>query len=130
MNYKMAGDPPFDDYSMTFLNDSGFYLRKRFEQWLSNIADPIDNVRGNHDAYKTTISLAHLDVNNNAVANYHLHGCYPKNIGAIELGVESTDTLEEFTVDFSVDYWTNNLKADADSSSAMATGDTFGGFGG
>ena len=40
------------------------------------------------------------------VAQYKFYGIFPTAISSIELSYDSSDTIEEFTVDFAVQYWT------------------------
>ena len=36
---------------------------------------------------------------------YDFYGIFPTNISAIDLSYDTADTIEEFTVEFQVDYW-------------------------
>lgn len=106
-NYKIAGDPTFEDITLKFLNNHGFSIRQKAELWLDNIAKTVENTRGNPEDYKMTMQLDQVNLANEIVASYHCYGVYPKNITAIELSHESNDALEEFDVTFSIDYWSN-----------------------
>ena len=37
---------------------------------------------------------------------YKFYGLFPTNISAIDLSYDNSDTIEEFTVEFQVQYWT------------------------
>jgi hypothetical protein len=39
-------------------------------------------------------------------ATYKFFDIFPTNIAAIDLSYDSSDTIEEFTVEFQVQYWT------------------------
>ena len=39
------------------------------------------------------------------LAQYRFVDIYPVNISAIDLSYDNTDTIEEFTVDFAVQFW-------------------------
>ena len=40
-----------------------------------------------------------------AAYTYDFFGIFPTNISAIDLSYDTADTIEEFTVEFQVDYW-------------------------
>ena len=107
-NLKLAGDPTYDDYTVTFLNNVNFGVKNLMEQWLNLIANPITNEREEHGNYKAVIKLDQLDRSGNIIASYYLHGVYPKSFDAIEVSQETSDSLEEMVVNFSVDYWSDN----------------------
>ena len=106
-NYKIAGDPTFEDITLKFLNNHGFTIRKKVELWLDNIARTVENTRGNPEDYKMLMQLDQVNLANEVVASYHCYGVYPKSITAIDVSHESQDTLEEFDVNFSIDYWSS-----------------------
>ena len=41
----------------------------------------------------------------NILAQYKFVDIFPTTIAAIDLSYDTTDTIEEFTVDFQVQYW-------------------------
>lgn len=107
MNFKIAGDPTFDDITITFLNNVNFNLKELFEKWVDSIANSVSNIRTSHDDYKAIIRLDHLGKQNNIIASYFTHGVYPKSLEPVELNQETIDTVEEFSVALSIDYWSN-----------------------
>lgn len=113
MNYKIAGDPIYDDYTVTFLNDVEFKMRKSLEAWLDFIAGSVDNIRHIHSEMKGVIQLIQLDSLGSEIGIYNLHGVYPKSIDAIELSYESSDQIEEFSVTFSMEYWSDSFPEDS-----------------
>ena len=116
MQTKLAGDPTFDDASMVLHNDVAFSVKKFFQAWMEAIANTggadgstqVDgtNVRLAPAAYKTDITVTQLDRTGSALATYILHGAYPKTMDAIELSMESSDTLEEMSISFAYDTFT------------------------
>ena len=36
---------------------------------------------------------------------YNFRGCFPTNVSEIEVNYETNDAIEEFTVEFQVQYW-------------------------
>jgi hypothetical protein len=51
------------------------------------------------------MSVAQLDKAGNEVKVYNFRGTFPTNLSAIELSYDSTDAIEEFTVELQVQYW-------------------------
>lgn len=107
-NMKWGGDPTFDDYSVTFINNVDWKLKNMMEQWVDLISNTTSNVRGTHGEYKGVIKLEQIGRGTNVLATYFMHGVYPKSIDAIEVDHGTQDALEEFTIPFSIDYWTSD----------------------
>lgn len=115
---KVAGDRTFDTWTVTVINDTNFFLRSAFEQWvnaINNVGDatglitPSDYMK---DAY-----VDQLDRNGAVLRTYQLHDVFPTNVSQIDLSYDTTDTIEEFTVEFQVQWW-EATKGDANSASA------------
>jgi hypothetical protein len=113
---KLPGDRTFEDWTITVINDTTFDVRNSFERW-SNI---INSHSGNAmsmaaaapAAYMSDWLLQHLDQKGNIVAQYNMKGCWPQQVGSIDLGWEQGDEIESFTVTMSYQYWTNLSSTD------------------
>ena len=106
--YKVAGDPSFNDVTVTILNnnaDGGESVRDKFENWFHNISDDPANLRANHKDYKCTVHIHQLDGQGEIIKTYDLINAHPKELSDIELSMDSTDAVEEFTVVFSYSYF-------------------------
>ena len=113
--FKVAGDRPIDPWTVTIINDEGFKLRNAFEEWADLIAK-LDNNLGATDpeAYMVSAKVYQLgrgstpnSKSNSGTANsvlkeYEFFNIWPSTVAAIDLSYDSTDTIEEFTVDFQV----------------------------
>ena len=44
--------------------------------------------------------------------SYRFYDIFPTNVGAIDLSYDSSDTIEEYTVEFQVQYWTAGKGSD------------------
>jgi hypothetical protein len=111
MNYKLAGDPSYENVAFSFLNNSNFNLKQVFEKWMDGIANTITNERLKPSDYKAIIQIQQLSSKDSTViGTYNLHGAYPLSLDAVELSQETIDAVEEFTVQISVDYWSNDPK--------------------
>jgi hypothetical protein len=122
---KMAGNRTFENWTVTVMNDEDFLVRNAFELWSSYINSHENNLR---DAsviaeqgllgYRTTAVVRHYaktgvfaggTTSGDAsipTRQYSFINIFPINIGNIELNWETTDAIEEFTVEFAYDYWT------------------------
>lgn len=109
MNYKIAGDPTYDDLTFTFLNNENFEVKKFFEMWINNINNTTTNERVSPADYKAVIQIDQLGKSGTVIGTYYLQGAYPKSLEALELNQETIDAVEEFTVTFSLDYWSSEL---------------------
>jgi hypothetical protein len=118
--FKVAGDRTFDTWTITVINDQDFTIRSAFETWMQSIAqygdgsgftNPADYMR---DAFvkqfkrgKSTAGAATSgDTALEVVKTYQFYDIFPTNISAIDLSYDTADTIEEFTVEFQVQYWT------------------------
>lgn len=113
--FKVAGDRTFETWQVTVINDEGFLLRNAFEAWMELISK-LDNNLGATDpsSYMTNAKVYQLGRgsvtnsqdnagNANAVLKeYEFIDIFPTSVSAIDLSYDSSDTIEEFTVEFQV----------------------------
>jgi len=118
--FKVAGDRTFDTWSITVINDQDFLIRDAMEAWMQTIGQYADGSgatdpnsymcnafvkqfrRGSSTVGKNTPTGSGLET----AATYKFYDIFPTNISAIDLSYESSDQIEEFTVEFQVQYWT------------------------
>ena len=113
--FKVAGDRTFDVWTVTIINDEGFRLRNAMEEWMDLISKLSNNLGATDPAaYMTNAKVYQLgrgsatssktsDGEANAVLKeYEFIDIFPTNISAIDLSYDSSDAIEEFTVDFQV----------------------------
>jgi hypothetical protein len=128
---KVAGDRTFDVWTITVINDEDFKLRSAFELWMNGISK-LDNNTGatNPSSYMTNAIVHQLgrgadngrfSTSNSDIAGgsaitplrtYMFYDIFPTAIGEIGLSYENTDTIEEYTVEFQVQYWTAGSSQD------------------
>lgn len=121
MNYKLPGDPMYDDYNIMFMNN--YTVRKFIEKWLNLIANPVTNIRSSHQQYKVTMQADILSPRDGIVVRrYFLHGAYPKSIDPIDLAMDMNDTIEEFGSTWGFDYFSNNSDPAAVGATVKGTG--------
>lgn len=120
--FKVAGERTFDTWTVTIINDENFKIRKAMEEWMQLIGQYGDGSGAtNPSDYMVDAVVKQLKrtasttgVNNstgggleqNTSATYKFYSIFPTTISAIDLSYDSADTIEEFTVDFQVQYWT------------------------
>jgi hypothetical protein len=124
--FKVAGDRTFDVWTVTVINDQDFAIRNTMENWMQAIAQYGDaSGFANPEVYMQNAIVKQLKRGGNngttgatvgteppfgpgldVAAEYQFYDIFPTNISAIDLSYESTDTIEEFSVDFQVQYWT------------------------
>ena len=61
--------------------------------------------RDNPRAGEADLIVEQLDKDGETVKTYQFRGCFPTNVAAIDVNYETVDTIEEFTVEFQVQYW-------------------------
>ena len=110
----VAGDRTFEPWTVTIINDTDFSIRSAMERWSNAInnhkydSGVIDPNVYQQDA--TVLQLGRLPDREGTkqipvLRKYKFHGIYPTQITAIDLDYGSTDTIEEFQVQFSVNWW-------------------------
>ena len=103
---KVSGDRTFDPWEVTIINDVSFYLRTTFEKWSEKIQNMNYALGANTlDAYFATATVRQLDRDGNQLRVYAFEGIWPSTVSEIGLDFDSTDTIEEYTVSFNVQYW-------------------------
>ena len=105
---KIAGDRTFEPWTVTVLNDKGFALRSKFEEWSTKIQALQQNLQEAKviSQYQSDAVVRQYDRQGAVVRSYQFVGIWPSNISAIDLAWDSNDTPEEYTVEFQVQYWT------------------------
>jgi len=103
---KIAGDRTFETWTITVLNDVDFVIRSAFEKWM-NVINKLDDATGlqNPDEYQKDAMVHQLDRDGGILRTYKFWDIWPTNISTIDLNYETTDTLEEFTVEMQVHFW-------------------------
>jgi hypothetical protein len=132
---KVAGDRTIDSWTVTVINDEDFKIRHAFEAWM-NLISKLDNATGatNPTSYMKDAVVYQLGRSNQpqgtsaidridaegpggtptgggqatVLRSYRMYDLFPTNVSAIDLSYDSSDTLEEFSVEFQVQYFEIN----------------------
>jgi hypothetical protein len=134
--FKVAGDRTFDTWTITIINDENFSIRRVMEDWMNFIGQYGDasgaTEPGSYmvDAYVKQLTRSASNIRNTGEGGgegqglsltsqtnptetiYKFHSIFPTALSAIDLSYESTDTIEEFTAEFQVQYWTPAAKGE------------------
>ena len=103
---KIAGDRTFEPWTPTIINDTDFSVRNAMERWMNGInAHQANTGLVNPVDYQADLLVEQLDRDESVIKTYNFRGCFPTNLSAIDLSYETVDTIEEFTVEFQVQYW-------------------------
>ena len=106
---KIMGDRTFETWTVTVINDTDFAVRDAMERWMNGINSHNANTGFSDPAeYQTDLTVEQLDKDGIVLKSYNFRSCFPTNISAIELSYETVDAIEEFTVEFQVQYWESN----------------------
>ena len=103
---KIAGDRAFDTWTVTVINDTDFAIRSAMEKWMNAISK-LDDATGLTDpeSYQKDAIVHQLDRDGSVLRSYKFWDIFPTNISTIDLNYETTDTIEEFTVEMQVHWW-------------------------
>ena len=103
---KVAGDRTFETWTVTIINDTDFNTRNAMERWMNGInAHSANTGLTNPVDYEADLIVEQLDKDGETLKTYQFRGCFPTNVAAIDVNYETVDTVEEFTVEFQVQYW-------------------------
>tara|TARA_B100001250_G_scaffold190417_1_gene163574 strand:- start:456 stop:1049 length:594 start_codon:yes stop_codon:yes gene_type:complete len=103
---KVAGDRTFETWTITVINDVDFVIRSAFEKWMNSI-NKLDDASGITDPeqYQKDAMVHQLDRDGGILRSYKFWDIYPTSVSTIDLSYETTDTIEEFTVEMQVHWW-------------------------
>jgi hypothetical protein len=106
---KYAGNRTFADWNVTIINDEDFLVRDGMEKWSNALNGLKSNKRSLGLAraaqYKTDATVTQFAKTGRPIRTYNFVGLWPKEVSNIALDWGTNDTIEEFTVSFSYDYW-------------------------
>jgi hypothetical protein len=103
---KFPADRSFDNWVINVYNDGSYNLRKAFESWSNLINTYASNVGPNNfNSYLMDWAVQPLTREGNAICTYKFIGCYPATIGEVNLAFEAKNSISEFQVDLSYQYY-------------------------
>lgn len=103
---KVAGDRTFENWTITLINEDGFEVRNSFERWANGINEHRNGTGILNPAdYQADLIIEQLNRQNETIKEITIRGAFPVNVAGIDLSYDTTDTIEEYTVEFAYQYW-------------------------
>jgi hypothetical protein len=113
---KIAGDRTFDTWTVTVINDRNFEIRHGFERWMEAMNRHEGNTAAtwipdeSNTGFLKDLTVKQLERDSSdagsVLRTYTLIGAFPTNVSQIDVAYDSNDQIEDFTVEFQLQYWT------------------------
>jgi hypothetical protein len=79
------------------------------ERWMNGInAHAANTGLVNPTDYQADLKVDQLDKDETVLKTYNFVAAFPTSVSPIELAYDANDQLEEFTTEFTYQYWTSN----------------------
>lgn len=106
---KLAGNRTFAEWTVSILNDEDFVVRNQIEEWMSSINKHETNLAVDlYDGYSFDGTVLQYGKTGDVIKSYNFVGMFPTDLSPIELDWGSNDTIEEYSVTFTYQYWLSN----------------------
>jgi len=106
---KFVGNRTFADWTISVINDEDFIVRNAFERWMNGINSHNFNVRNPLAlaplGYSVDSEVTQFGKQGNTLKKYRFVGVFPTDITPIDVDWGSNDTIEEFSVTLSYQWW-------------------------
>lgn len=106
---KFAGNRTFADWTITVINDEDFVLRNSFERWMNALNSHRTNVRNpaalRPSSYSVDANVTQFGKTGDQLKKYRFVGVFPTDLTPIDVDWGSNDTIEEFSVTLSYQWW-------------------------
>jgi hypothetical protein len=106
---KFAGNRTFADWTITIINDEDFMIRNAFERWMNTINSHSLNLRGpaalTPSSYSVDGEVTQFAKSGDSIKKYKFIGLFPTDVTPIDVDWGSNDTIEEFSVTLSYQWW-------------------------
>jgi hypothetical protein len=106
---KFVGNRTFTDWTISVINDEDFVVRNAFERWMNGINSHNLNVRNPLAlapfGYSVDSDVTQFGKKGDTIKKYRFVGVFPTDITPIDVDWGSNDTIEEFSVTLSYQWW-------------------------
>ena len=106
---KFVGNRTFADWTISVINDEDFIVRNAFERWMNGINSHNFNVRNPLAlaplGYSVDAEVSQFGKQGNTLKKYRFVGVFPTDITPIDVDWGSNDTIEEFSVTLTYQWW-------------------------
>jgi phage tail-like protein len=106
MKAKLAGDVTYEDLTVTVIMDNDFAVHTALEIWMQTAKANEAAIGLDAALYKRTAEVIALDNTGKEITQYSFIGAWPSSVAPVDLSYETNDTLAEYVVTFTYDYWT------------------------
>jgi len=112
---KLAGNRTYTEWNVTILNDEDFLVRNTLEKWMNSINSSRGNFRAQGALSPTSYTVDPVvnqygkEIPGPIIKQYKFIGMFPIDISPIDLDWGQNDTVEEFSVTFSYQ-WFEDIK--------------------
>jgi len=123
--YKWQGFRTYDLWNVTVINDESFSIRNKMMEWMRKISGTMDGSRSTTygDASTSTgwldgeATVTQMGVDGGDKQTYKMYNLWPTELG--EIAVDwSSDAMQEYTIGFAYDYWSQGTGTTTQSSTA------------
>jgi hypothetical protein len=106
---KFAGNRTFADWTVSVINDEDFVIRNAFERWMNGINSHAGNLRSAAAAtslgYTVDSEVRQYAKQGDVLKRYRFIGVFPTDLSPIDVDWGSNDSIEEFTVTLTYQWW-------------------------
>ena len=106
---KFVGNRTFAEWSITIINDEDFVIRNAFERWMAGINSHGLNVRNPAalapGGYSVDGLVTQFGKKGDPLKKYKVIGLFPSDLTPIDVDWSSNDTIEEFSVSLTYQWW-------------------------
>jgi len=128
-DFKQSNKFPYtfidDDVTVSFLLTNDYYMRKMFDNWMSNIFSADNYIVGYKNNYAVDLIIQQLDEQNTPVYGTKLIKAFPTAIEGIELSQDGQDVVK-MSVTFAYDKFVPEGPLSSTGSGIRAALDIFG----
>lgn len=105
---EMPWEKMFENINLSFYVDNGMTVKMFFDNWISNIQDPVTRNFAYYKDYTIDMEIHVKDVQDKTKYIVTLYECYPKAVASINMDMASKD-VAKVQVSMNYKYWISNL---------------------
>lgn len=115
---KLVGDRVYTNWNVTIMNDEDYIIRNAMEDWHNQLNSHARNLMSTDSAprpgssatsstsgYKRDAIVRHFSKTGRLLKSYTMVGLFPVTISEMALDWEAIDQVQQFDVEFALDYW-------------------------
>ncbi len=111
---KRAGDRTFGDWQITVLCDQNMDIHKKFMNWSAGFIKLENDTRAGASPPYGQWTVRAQDNAGTPQQIFTLVDCWPIEVGTLDLGYDTTDSVAEFSVTIGYEYWVRGTNSAQD----------------